>query len=309
MISMNKKAILSAIIISTLFASLVAGLQVDLVGANFIPLPSEPPKEPPTITIITPEKNNTIIAGNELNFTYSISIPASWKNYLAPVYSPIEESISSIGLFLDTGYLVNNENTILGNHSKIIQTLSEGNHTLIVYAYATVSYRPAGTDPLWYINYDATGSTTIYFEVDNTAPTINLSSPTNQTINQASIPLSFSINETTSQIFYSLDNQANTTLTGNTTLTALSEGTHNLVIYANDTVGNMGKSNLIFFTVNTAIPSPSPTSSPTQQPTLSPSPTEDNRQTENYTPTLIIIGLVTIAVVVGVIVYFKKRRK
>jgi hypothetical protein len=256
-LSTSKIFLVTAAAITLISLSYVANLNV--AEANFIPLPSEPPKETPIITLFYPQKNNTVIAGNGLNFTYSVSIPASWKDYLAPVYSPIEESVSSISLFLDTGYLANNEYSVLGNHSKIIQPLSEGNHTLIVYVYATVSYRPKGTDPLWYINYDSTGSTTIYFEIDNTAPAIIVNSPINQTVNEANVPLSFSVNETTSQILYSLDNQANTTLTGNTTLTALTEGTHDLVVYANDTVGNIGKSDTIFFTVNTITQSPSPT--------------------------------------------------
>jgi hypothetical protein len=65
----------------------------------------------------------------------------------------------------------------------------------------------------------------------------------------------------------------------------------------------------------TAIPSTSPSpestpqNSPTHQPTLAPSPKLDYIQGENYTSTIIILSLATIAVVVGLIVYFKKRRR
>jgi hypothetical protein len=270
-LSTSKIFLVTVAAITLISLSYVANLNV--AEANFIPLPSEPPKETPTITLFYPDENNTVISGNELNFTYSVSIPASWKDYLAPVYSPIEESVSSIGLFLDTGYLANNEYSVLGNHSKSIQPLTEGNHTLIVYVYATVSYRPSGTDPLWYINYDATGSTTIYFEIDNTAPAIIVNSPINQTVNEANVPLSFSVNETTSQILYSLDNQVNNTLLGNTTITGLSEGSHNLVIYANDIAGNTGKSDTVFFTIDTSTPNPSPTNSPSPSPTIPEFPT------------------------------------
>ena len=47
----------------------------------------------------------------------------------------------------------------------------------------------------------------------------------------------------------------------------------------------------------------------TQQSTLEPSPTSDNLQVEDFTPMIIIIGLVAIAVAVGVLVYFKKIKK
>jgi len=48
---------------------------------------------------------------------------------------------------------------------------------------------------------------------------------------------------------YSLDNQANQTINGNCTLTGLTVGTHSIVVYANDTFGNMGKSETVTFTV------------------------------------------------------------
>jgi len=48
-----------------------------------------------------------------------------------------------------------------------------------------------------------------------------------------------------------LDNQANVTITGDTTLSGLSEGSHSLIVYANDTVGNTGTSETIHFSINT----------------------------------------------------------
>ncbi len=53
---------------------------------------------------------------------------------------------------------------------------------------------------------------------------------------------------------YNLDGQANTTITGNTTLTGLLDGSHYVVVYANDTAGNMGASNTVYFTVDSTPP-------------------------------------------------------
>jgi hypothetical protein len=75
----------------------------------------------------------------------------------------------------------------------------------------------------------------------------------NKTYNQLDLPLDFSLNEPTSWIGYSLDDEANITLTGNTTLT-LKEGLHSLVLYANDTAGNMGSSKTIYFTIDQVFP-------------------------------------------------------
>ena len=63
------------------------------------------------------------------------------------------------------------------------------------------------------------------------------------------IPLTFTVNETTSWIGYSLDGQANVTITGNTNLAGLSLGPHSVVVYANDTAGNMGSSETVHFEV------------------------------------------------------------
>jgi hypothetical protein len=53
---------------------------------------------------------------------------------------------------------------------------------------------------------------------------------------------------------YSLDNHPNITLTSEPTLSGLSQGAHNVTIYANDSLGNMGSSNTVFFSVDTLPP-------------------------------------------------------
>jgi len=59
------------------------------------------------------------------------------------------------------------------------------------------------------------------------------------------------VDELTSWIGYSVDGQANVTTLGNSTLSGLLDGMHSLVVYANDTAGNMGTSERIYFTVKT----------------------------------------------------------
>lgn len=61
--------------------------------------------------------------------------------------------------------------------------------------------------------------------------------------------LNFSVDEKTSWIGYSLDDRANVTIYGNTTLSNLSEGLHSIVVYATDTAGNTGVSKKIYFTI------------------------------------------------------------
>jgi len=49
------------------------------------------------------------------------------------------------------------------------------------------------------------------------------------------------------------------TIAGSTTLTGLSDGSHNLTVYANDTAGNTGASETIHFSIKTQPSKPFPT--------------------------------------------------
>jgi hypothetical protein len=89
---------------------------------------------------------------------------------------------------------------------------------------------------------------------DTTPPAITILSPQNKTFDVNNVPLIFTINESTSWISYGLDSQSNVTITGNTTLTGLSDGTHTIIVYANDTSGNMGVSEMVYFADDTTPP-------------------------------------------------------
>ena len=121
---------------------------------------------------------------------------------------------------------------------------------------------------------------------DTTPPTISIISPENKTYTANNVSLTFTVNELTSWIGYSLDGQANVTVTRNTTLSGLSYGSHNLIVYANDTDGNTGTSETIYFTIA--------------------------QQSEPFPTTWIAatIIIVTIAVVgAALLVYFGKMKK
>lgn len=93
---------------------------------------------------------------------------------------------------------------------------------------------------------------------DTTSPIISVLSPENKTYSANDVSLTFTVSESTSWMGYSLDGQANVTVTGNKTLPVLSDGLHSLIVYANDTAGNMGASEMVYFTIETqkAVPFP-----------------------------------------------------
>jgi hypothetical protein len=70
-----------------------------------------------------------------------------------------------------------------------------------------------------------------------------------------SIPLTFTANRETSWIGYSIDDQANVTIIGNTTtLSDLPDGEHTIIVYGNDTCGKMSASDMVHFAVDTTPP-------------------------------------------------------
>jgi hypothetical protein len=108
----------------------------------------------------------------------------------------------------------------------------------------------------------------------------------------------------------------NTTIAGNSTLGDLSEGSHSITIYAKDEFGNIGKSNVVFFTVDlpdptpSLLPSPSPTLEPTLEPTQTntPAPSAENNQTQDFTLPIILAAVIVVTVALAALVYFRRRR-
>jgi PGF-pre-PGF domain-containing protein len=110
----------------------------------------------------------------------------------------------------------------------------------------------AGNRDVWLIKVKATGET--YFNVDQTPPTITINSPQNGSTTSATPLLNATFGEIVNTAWYSIDNGANqghATATNNLTLIlpTLSEGNHNVTVYANDSVGNT-ESNITYFSVD-----------------------------------------------------------
>jgi parallel beta-helix repeat protein len=81
-------------------------------------------------------------------------------------------------------------------------------------------------------------------------PVISIVSPENKTYTVNNVSLAFTVSEPTSWMGYSLDDQTNVTISGNTTLTGLSNGLHNLTVYATNADGKTGTSETVYFTIS-----------------------------------------------------------
>ena len=78
-------------------------------------------------------------------------------------------------------------------------------------------------------------------KVDDTiAPIVSIASPLNQLYHSTSILLSYNVNEVISSCWYILNNDLKKLATGNATYLLAAEGANSLVLYCNDSSGNIG---------------------------------------------------------------------
>jgi N-acetylneuraminic acid mutarotase len=113
-------------------------------------------------------------------------------------------------------------------------------------------------------------------------PQVEIVSPVRETYNESSVSLVFTLNKPVNWLGYSLDGQDNVTVTGNTTLSELANGLHNITVYAKDEFENTGASETITFKIDVPFP----------------------------TALVAVASVAAVAVIgVGLLVYFRKRSR
>ncbi len=96
--------------------------------------------------------------------------------------------------------------------------------------------------------------TSATYLLQTTPPKIGVLSPTNLTYTESNVSLVFTVDKHVAWAFYSLDGEQNVTISGNTTLTGVSSGSHSITVYANDTYGNIAASETVTFTITQPFP-------------------------------------------------------
>jgi hypothetical protein len=276
MLNMRKTA--AALISAFLIAAAVGTRSVSLGTANSLE-DDFPGTTPPQLLIESPNSEAIYINGVPLNFTLKRG-DMSFYGY--------DFAYGACFCSLD------NQPNVTVNRNVILTGLSRGIHRIDIYCpYYVVWGQMAGP-------YFAP-SKSVIFQVAPSTPAISILTPENRTYNATALELAFSVheepeglsqqqrnlvynaNETYSWLAYSLDGQANITITGNMTLSHLSEGEHSITVYANNTNGIVGASETIIFIVE--VPEPFPI------------------------VTVAAVSVTVIAVVTAILlVYFKKRK-
>jgi len=232
---------------------LLAGLGTQLIKTGEAdPIPQNPPVNegevpppigtlPPTISILTPV-NDSVYASNNITLKFEIVIPQTNATYFQ-------------GVYYKASWQPNTSLPLLLSQSVSLRNIPEGAQWIQLFAVAggeqvtrTVNYSQH------YVSYHVNSSSTVNFTVDITPPQVFFLSPENKTYNTSDVPLNFVTSEPVSQIAYSYDGQGNVTADGNTTLTGLANGEHNVRVYAWDFAGNVGASGTIYFSVEVPFP-------------------------------------------------------
>ena len=318
--AVKRKTILVYALLSILIATMAGTGFVSLVKGNFEPAPHPTPiTDPPAITLIAPK--NGITPDSNVTVVFNVAMPPSW-NWTVQTDSGLRFglvgtirlatcSLDGIQILYDHttyGYGANtfgpppnyypdpNGGIASVNYSQEVGTLQPGLHSLSVSVYSDTYYFN-GTGYGYYVV--PTVNSTFTFTVV-VPPVISDLSLANRTYDRPVVPLVFNVNDSTSWLGFSLDNQLNETISGNVTLTDLTEGNHSLVVYANDTYGNIGKSDTAYFTVTLPAPTPSPTPTPTATATTS-SPSVPEL------PTWTSLPLIATATLLAVLLARKKK--
>ena len=244
-----KRTALALTLILALLVSLLAGtLFVNLGKADPYIYSGEgtPPSDAslPKISIFSPE--NRTYVGNNIFLSFNVSVGNWW---LSRIYYKFEwqqnetcvykyynpEPYNMMPLISEFSYQLNLTGLSEGKHEVSILVTEWGTYVGGIYSY---DFHLSGSSYVTFITY--------------TTPTVSFLSFENRTFETSTVPLNFTVDQPVSKVTYCLDGQANVTISGNTTLTGLPDGDHNVTVYATDEPGNTGASETMYFTILTS---------------------------------------------------------
>ena len=293
----SKRKSATATLLSTLLITALTGtLFVNLATANAMFFP--PPEAPPlVVTVQLPETKVYTKTSVPVAFTIQRSYKVQDSTFISGFKFYVEEK-PECSYFLD-GKEILLETIVSADSDYYVYTatlsrLSKGLHKLVI--FANYNYYVGMTQGGGKYHRPTSGiSDTVVFTVGDATLHVLVSSPiTAKTYNTTTLPLTFSVSKPASWLGYSLDGEAPVTITENTTLSNLSEGTHIIVVQAKDASGATGVSKPITFKVE---------KQEVTQPT--------KPQTAPFPTTLVAIATIASATVAsfGLLAYFVKIRK
>jgi hypothetical protein len=249
---MRKTFPAAAFILALLLSAVVGTLFINPAHADPYSWETIPPPagtEAPTITLRSPE-NNTVFPVNNVLLNCLVEVGNSTASYRR-VFLLVKYKVDWLQNETMKNPIQDDDNDGLVKIYLTLTDIPDGNHSIIIDATEVGQIVTLGIVQEFYIH----SSSLVNFTVDTASPIISFLSAENEIYYTFNVSLNFTVNKTVSQISYVLDDQENVTIGGNTTLTGLTNGSHNVTVYAWDTAGNIGNSTIIF---TVAEPEPSP---------------------------------------------------
>ena len=268
---MKKKTVLTAVLTSALlFSTLAVTMLMQLGKANPImnywvnkgDVAPDENTEPPAILVLSPV-NNTAYGVHAISLSLNVSIGNSstaTSRVLDEIYCETDWYQNNVSIYKyiwdPTPWTAPPRITEFSETINLTG-IPEGDHMIKVYAVESGEYPlyviqgengDSRNIAHYYNGFNITGCSLVRFTIDTTSPKVSILSLENKTYYSSDIKLDFTINERSSLIAYCLDGKENET-TGNTTLTGIPYGEHNVTIYATDMAGHIGASETIYFTI------------------------------------------------------------
>ncbi len=206
--------------------------------------------EPPTIMVTSPLQDSTYSSNETIILSFNVSGPDAPNlitKYLLMVDYKGDWMVESLHAYRTKNFEVYTPDDFPFNLTFNINlsNVPLGRHSIVITAFGSGGYAEGLT---WY-SFDKNSSSTVIFVVDK-IPKITLLSFENTTFANSSIPLDFTIDQPVSKITYRLDGEEPIDIAGNTTLSHLNNGYHNVTIYATNEFGSTGTSEVAKFMID-----------------------------------------------------------
>ena len=225
---------------------LLAGVNADpMIDMGWVD--PKPTTVPPEVSILSLQ-NGTKCGSSIIKLTYEgapIHGPTISRCNLIGVYYSASWQQDKVYVFKDVPYgFVSEEFSDMFELEEVPQGLNSITVTA-VYFGRYFPYTTSGT----HAQFSISGSSTVTFTVDLKPLRIGILTPYPQAYATSDVALIFTANEKTSKLQYSVEGEAPVAVAGNTTLTGLASGNHNVTVYGVDEFGNPGASETISFTI------------------------------------------------------------
>jgi hypothetical protein len=243
----RKKTFLTAGFISVLFLVAIAEAGfVKFAQANpymYYEYVDPPAGATPLVISISSPKSNAVYDVNDIAITFDVSTQGTSLNTIYAVSFKASWMQDDVTVYKQNSY--SPEFPAFWSYNETFWGMPDGEYNVVITARGGGGY----AEGLTAYSFDMTTISVVNFTIA-TPPEVSILSPLNETYGSSEVPLKFAVDKSFSKIYYVLDYQDNMTINGNATLTGLSNGVHNVTVYAWDDTGNIGSSETIIFIVD-----------------------------------------------------------